>query len=257
MKRMYVKMFLLGTMVLGSFSMAQAQEGNGIFNHVSAAVSLGTTGIGIEVAAPITNYVAIRAGLDIMPQFKYSSDVSLGSVSGLPTGVSLPSEVAVEGKLKLTNGKFLIDAYPFQTSSFHLTVGAYFGNKDVINVYNKENGVLQQVANYNAQPGVNPVGAKIGDYLLTPDQNGNVKGEVKTNGFRPYVGFGFGRAIPQKHRFACGVDCGVMFWGTPEFYHGDVKLSKENLDGGGGFVKTMSKLSVYPCVSFKVAGRII
>lgn len=257
MKKFNLKVFLLGTMMLGSFSIAQAQEEMGIFNHLSAAVNLGTTGIGFEVAAPITNYVAVRAGLDVMPQFKYSSNVSLGSPSGLPTGVTLPTNVDVEGKLKLTNGKFLIDAYPFQKSSFHLTVGAYFGNRDVINVYNKEDGFLKDVTDYNSQAGVTKVGAKIGDYLLTPDQNGNVKGEVKTNGFRPYVGFGFGRAIPQKHRFACGVDCGIMFWGTPEFYHDGNKLSKENLDGGGGFVKTMSKITIYPTITFKVAGRIL
>jgi hypothetical protein len=34
----------------------------GIFDHVSPGVSLGLTGIGIDVAAPISEYVQIRAG---------------------------------------------------------------------------------------------------------------------------------------------------------------------------------------------------
>ena len=250
-------MFLIGTMMLGNVSAVQAQDDNNLFNHLAAAVNVGTTGIGFEVATPITNYVALRAGMDIMPQFKYSSTVSLGAPGGLPTGYNFPNDVKLEGKLKLTNGKFLVDAYPFLNSAFHVTVGAYFGNRDVINVYNKEDGALKDVSDYNAQPGVTQVGAKIGDYLLTPDQYGNVKGSVKTNGFRPYFGVGFGRAVPQKHRFAFGFDMGVMLWGSPKFYHEDHELQKENLDGGGGFVKTVSKISVWPCVSIKMAGRIL
>ena len=44
----------LALMTLG----AKAQDNN-IFNHVSFGVDLGTTGIGFEVAAPITDYVGI------------------------------------------------------------------------------------------------------------------------------------------------------------------------------------------------------
>lgn len=156
----------------------------------------------------------------------------------------------------MTNGKILFDAYPFAKSSFHITAGAYLGSQEIVTIYNKEDGVLKEVSNYNKTSGAEPIGAKIGDYLLTPDDNGNVKGSVKTKSFRPYVGFGFGRAVPQEHRFALGVDCGVMFWGSPEFYHGENKLQKENLDGGGGFAKTMSKLSVWPCVNIKLVGRL-
>ena len=43
----------------------------GIFDHVSAGLVIGTTGIGIDVAAPISEYVQVRAGYNFFPTFKY------------------------------------------------------------------------------------------------------------------------------------------------------------------------------------------
>ena len=46
-----------------SQSYAQLDEDDfGFFDHVSAGISLGTDGIGIEVAAPLTYNFAVRAG---------------------------------------------------------------------------------------------------------------------------------------------------------------------------------------------------
>ena len=39
-----------------------AEDDYGFFNHVSAGISLGTDGIGIEVATPLTYNFAVRAG---------------------------------------------------------------------------------------------------------------------------------------------------------------------------------------------------
>lgn len=250
------KILIALSLVLMSIG-AKAQD-NQIFNHLSFGVDVGTTGIGFEVAAPITDYVAVRAGMDIMPQFKYNGSVDINPPSFPSTGYAIPSEIDVEGKLKLTTGKLLFDVYPFQNSSFHATVGAYFGGKEIISVYNEQDGILMDVTRYNNDHPLNPLGAKIGDYLLTPDAQGNVKGTVEVSGFRPYVGLGFGRAIPKKHRFACCFDAGVQFWGSPKIYdYNGVELSKEDLDGGGGIVKTLTKLSVWPSVSIRLVGRIL
>ncbi len=251
MKKTFI-MIGLALMAIG----VNAQD-NQIFNHLSFGVDLGTTGIGFEVAAPITDYVAVRAGMDFMPRFKYSSTVDLKKPTSIPSTYNIPNNVEVEGKLKLNTGKILFDAYPFQNSSFHATVGAYFGAKEIIAVSNTKEGVLMEVTNYNKTHADSPIGAKIGDYLLTPDDRGNVSGTIEVGGFRPYVGFGFGRAIPKAHRFGCCVDAGVMFWGSPKVYNKGHELSKENLNGGGGFVKTLTTLSVYPCVSVKFVGRIL
>ena len=43
----------------------------GIFDHLAASVSLGTTGLGIELAAPVTEYLDVRAGYSYMSVSDY------------------------------------------------------------------------------------------------------------------------------------------------------------------------------------------
>ena len=46
-------------------------------------------------------------------------------------GGNLPNKLEVQGKLDNTLGHILIDIHPFKTS-FHLTLGAYFGKDEII-----------------------------------------------------------------------------------------------------------------------------
>ena len=253
---MFMKKILV-TLVLVLSSVSIYAEENGIFNHMSVAVELGSTGIGFELAAPIGNYVAVRAGMDFMPSFKYNTTIDVGCPQGLPDGMKIPTTVDIEGKDKFTNGKLLFDCYPFRNSSFHVTAGAYIGSKEVIDVYNKEDGALKDIVSWNKQRPEAMIGAELGDYFLTPDDQGNVNADVRTKSFRPYVGLGFGRAVPQKHRFTCAFDAGVMFWGKPEIYLRDTKVEASDIDGDGGSIaKTMTKIQVWPCLSLRVIGRI-
>ena len=40
-----------------------------IFQHLDASVTLGTTGIGIDVASPVTEWAQLRLGYEFMPHF--------------------------------------------------------------------------------------------------------------------------------------------------------------------------------------------
>jgi hypothetical protein len=42
-----------------------------IFNHLDASVTLGTTGIGVDLASPVTNWAQLRVGYAFMPRFNY------------------------------------------------------------------------------------------------------------------------------------------------------------------------------------------
>ena len=64
------KNILILSLILVQFTSTYAQE-NKVFNHVGLGLGVGTTGITIDVAAPVTKYLDIRAGMDIMPNFKY------------------------------------------------------------------------------------------------------------------------------------------------------------------------------------------
>ena len=198
-------------------------------------------------------------------------------------GGNLPEKMEIEGKLKNTTGHVLIDLYP-GGGSFHFTVGAYFGPDEVISVYNKEEGFMKPITTYNEaianaalypnvqqvvnQYNLKMIGGELGDYFVTPDpaEKGDVKAYAKVKGFRPYVGLGFGRAVPKK-RIGCQFDLGVQFWGSPEIYVPTYdKAAKtyqyEKIEGdkagddAGKVLKTVSKISVYPVLNFRLVGRI-
>ena len=226
------RFFILVSLALIAFS-ANAQEDydKNIFNHLSVGVTGGTPGIGADVAMPVCNYVQVRAGFSVMPKFTFSTDLE---ISETPYDLSyVPNEISVEAKTGFTNGKLLFDIYPFKSSGFHITAGAYFGGGSVIKGYNKEDGLLKEVADYNKRNPNNMIGYELGDYLLTPD-----------------------RAVPKK-RLGFMFELGVMFWGSPKVYCNGDELTSEDLGSDGGEVmKVLSKIKVYPVLNFRLCGRI-
>ena len=278
--------------------------------HFGIGAGAGTTGIALDASFTLGKYVGVRGGVDIMPQIKVKTDINLGTkeasanmaqltakaqeinaaykqyhpgagdvidMSNPIFNNKLPEKMDVEGKLKNTTGHVLVDLYP-GGGSFHFTLGAYFGPDEIVSVYNKEDGFLSPITQWNEAvrnpdpsyasyiAGQEMIGAKIGKYFFTPDpaDKGNVEANIKVKGFRPYVGLGFGRAVPKK-RIGCQFDLGVQFWGKPEivaptYENGSYqkqKIEEGGVEGdGGAAIKTVSKIAVYPVLNFRLVGRI-
>lgn len=252
--------FVALTVMASSVSVcAQENEDKKIFNHLSIGVNVGTPGIGLDVAMPAGHYVQLRAGFAVIPTFKASStlDINQPSIDIEGVNINIPPSVDIEGKTGFTNGKILVDVYPFKKSSFHLTAGAYFGSSKIVEAYNKENGVLSDIVDYNNQVSESEkIGYELGDYLLTPDANGNINTNIKTASFKPYAGLGFGRSVPNK-RVGFMFEMGCMFWNSPKLYCNGERLTDNNVSGeAGGIIKTMSKITVYPVINFRICGKL-
>lgn len=245
--------FIVASLLLLSQNV-KAQSDNGYFNHLAAGISLGTDGIGFDLAAPIGDYVQVRAGLSFFPKISYDKDVDVEKSKTIIT-----DKVNVEGKLNMTDFKLLFDVFPIKNSSFHLTAGAFIGKEKLITAKNTE-------------PFLNPIdygtaGIKIGDYFVASDDKGDVHAHVKVNSFKPYLGLGFGRAVPGKHRFGVSFDAGVQFWGTPGVYtkgtdefgnETETKVTSKDVDGDDdGILDAVSKLSVWPTLTLRFCGRIL
>ncbi|MBO7118691.1 MAG: hypothetical protein J6W03_00030, partial [Bacteroidaceae bacterium] len=56
---------------------ARLNEKN-ILNHLDVGASVGTMGLGIDVAVPVGDYVRVRAGYNYMPGFNIKTDVGTG-----------------------------------------------------------------------------------------------------------------------------------------------------------------------------------
>lgn len=244
-----------------------------VFNHLSVGLGVGTTGISLDVAAPLTNYVAARAGIDILPNINLHPALDLGFDQEVQEGFyelfeeHLPNTIDFDTKVKFTAGHLLFDVYPFQKSSFHVTAGAYLGSKEIARLNTVgDQALLQAVYEYNQSEireflELDKIGVKLGNYFLEPDAHGIIKASLEVNALRPYIGIGFGRAIPTKHRFACSFDLGMQFWGSPKIYldgaNGKKRLDKEDLDPESGkYIKALSETTFWPVLNVRCVYRI-
>lgn len=294
------KLLAVSLVALFSFSAASAQEDKMLFNHLSVGITTGTPGlIGVDVATTCTPYLQIRAGISIMPNIKYTTSIKLnqsdvnnlnnnitqvnsaiatGGLDVKPISGRVAPEYDIQGKMGWTNGKILFDFFPFTSNGFPLfiTAGAYFGGSEIISVYNKDDASLAIVNEANAAikatkgmagvPSLNPIYGEVGEYKLGPDAQGNMKFDVKVNGFKPYLGIGFGRPVPKAKRIGFQVELGCMFWSTPSVvFHGtddqghtDIDIDK-NKTGDKDVAKAfdvISKFGVWPCLTFRLCGKI-
>ena len=274
------KLFLLCAITALSVNQSYAQrldaEDFEFFNHLSAGISMGTDGVGIEVAAPLTYDFAVRAGYTFVPKVKINKSVDLKNNDGTIPGAFLSPEVDLEAKINMGDFKMLFDWYPFRTSSFHATAGFYIGKGKLVDLSNKKPFVKDE---YKGIAGIelgDPTKGSEYRYTMFTDQNGDVKAEVDVNSFKPYLGVGFGRVVP-KGRVGVQFDLGVQFWGSPEVLAnmnyvdrktGEVvtryeKIKKNRIinekkdyqdlkDG----VNTIQKVGVYPVLTLRINGRI-
>lgn len=233
----------------------------GIFDHLGAGISLGTDGIGIDVAAPVTDWVGVRAGVSFLPNIKIKKNISIDE------DPALYDNVDIEAKTKVFDFKLLFDFYPIKTSSFHITAGAFIGGDKVATATNTS-PLIRDKADYGN------VGIVLGNYRVTTDQQGNADVDVKVNGFKPYIGIGFGRAVPKKSRIAVSCDFGVKFWGTPglgvatakpkDQFGGNLMYHKFTYDELGpndnadlkDAIEIAEKFVVYPVLNIRLSGRI-
>lgn len=225
---------------------AQAQD-YGYFNSLGVGLSASTTGIGVDLATPIGNYLTMRVGVNFMPNITFDTDVDADITSG---GNVYQREINVGGELKRTTGEILFNVYPFRHLGLFACVGASFGGNTLAKINGHSDELAQDIAN-GSQAGI-----EIGDYVLPVDENGNISGGLRTNGFRPYIGLGWGRAVPSK-LLNFMFELGVQFHGTPEVYtnYGNLDILNET-SGDNTFNDIIDKLTVYPVIKFRLAGKI-
>lgn len=149
--------------------------GNGYFDHLDVSASIGSPGIGIDVATPIGDYVKVRAGISYMPRFEVGSgfrvqvgdslerkfdshgnriETKFDKLSGMLrsiTGYDVDDEVEMRLKPSYYNFRFLVDVFPFRDKRWHFTAGFYAGNSELGRAVNSVEDMpsLMAVSMYN------------------------------------------------------------------------------------------------------------
>lgn len=260
-------------------SLSANAQGTKFFN-LGIGLNAGTNGVGLDASIGLTRFIQIRGGFSYVPEMDFNTDINiyneaqpiLNALQLNPITGEVMSHFNIEEK---TNVKLqpnmltyhaLLDFYP--SGSFHFTVGAYFGQERPIKVYTTD-GALKSITMANAaldaynrtfpNSAVPPIGVQAGDYVFTPDADGNVNAEIQVQKLRPYFGIGFGRAVPRKHRVGMSLDLGVQYWGKPTFYANDEEIEPSTLikDDKTKLWSTLSTIPVYPVATLRICGRIL
>ena len=228
---------------------AAAQD---LFNHLAVNAHVATTGVGVELSTPITKFITMRAGVTCMPGFSFNAEVD-GQY--YVNNTQKDFTVNLDANLKRTQGSVIFNVYPLAKakvcSSFFLAAGLYFGGDKLVKINGHSDEIAEKINQFNGNPYI-----ELGDYKLPVDENGNVKGGLKVQKVRPYVGLGFGRYVPKKRISVTG-ELGVQFHGhiKPYTSEGEIEAFDE-LTEKDDWKKVMDKLTVYPMLKIVISGRI-
>lgn len=235
-----------------------------LFKHMELGLTLGSTGIGIDLAAPLCEFLQVRAGYDYMFPFQKKFHLLLQNEES-----SLEAYSDMTAKLTMGNAKLLADIYPFKyNKSWHITVGFYYGPSQVAklesssesaNTYAGEVGYVQ-LGKFTHDIDLNGVSYSKGDdYHMKPADDGSILIKTCTNALKPYLGFGYGgRLFPSRYDWKVSVECGAMFWGgkPSQNVHDGINLCKDvddypsNIDT---YIKWCNYLLVYPVLSVRIS----
>lgn len=95
---------------------------------------------------------------------------------------------------------------------------------------------------------------EIGDVEAKMNQDGSVSADLKVRSVKPYVGIGFGRAIPRR-RVGFRFELGALFHGKPEIVSNNISdTNSEELSDVNKFLKDFK---VYPQINFQVTVRLL
>lgn len=265
------------------------------FRNLGIGVEAGLMGAGVQLAMPVvSNHLVLVVGYNFMPEISYNTDLTFSTgdlnnqIDKLNADVTLYNTMMgknyttvsrvnnneviadISAKLKMNNIKALLEYYPSANRSFHFTAGVMIGNEDLISLHGSPDAAAQKsylsamklhsqmqadgINNMNIDV-KNSVAFNIDDKTYTLDDNGNVDATIEIQKIKPYLGIGFGRAVPNK-RVGFQFELGAWMHGTPTINGPEAKVYNPDKDGVEGVGDVMSKITFYPQMTFRLTGRI-
>jgi len=243
------------------------------FKHLGIGLEIFSfTGFGIELATPVNSHFTLRGGLSLLP-LKYNTTMDMPmdenilkeiqdkidansavknelAAMGVTQAIDIKSNADVNSTLGLVNGKLLVDIYPSSKRGFHLTGGLFFGKSDLLSM----KGTLGQavdVFTVMEDHGYTDFSPFMDEFDLSFRDIKDINAALSINSIKPYLGIGFGRAIPRRF-INLNFEMGALFWGTPQITSKNENIQKLIDSELGGMNDIMKKLKVYPVLSLKL-----
>ncbi len=151
------------------------------------AINLSSLGIGVEYAYNFNAHLNGRVRLNYFQLNDYQRTVEISD-----------QPVLVTANANLFGADLALEYLPFKSSSFKLVGGfGMFFNADMTAKVNYEGEITY------------------GDITLREEEIGDITVGMDYSGLAPYMGLGFGRAVPKK-RVGFGIEIGTYYAGSPE-----------------------------------------
>ena len=195
--------------VLFAVSPAFSQQKFKPFGNMSIGVKASTMGYGLEAATPLNNLFMLRLGINTMNGISFPEDnmVIIDKNGQFYESFDHVPELRIKPGIHFSHGNLLLDFHP--AGIFHLTAGAFVGKSHL-----KVDGRLVDSNNQNSVllPGKTtwPV-IEVGDQSIDLTDGRAGLDLQMGNTLKPYLGIGFGRAVPKKSRISFKFELGVVF----------------------------------------------
>ncbi|MDE6299566.1 MAG: hypothetical protein K2M10_07980 [Muribaculaceae bacterium] len=172
------------------FSFAKVKEwcaANDVADNLTVSFTIGSGGLGLEVATPLTHWARLRTGVEWVPSFKIPLNFNLSSFSenGATNDVShiqqlvkdmmgldMDDNVTMDAKPNMLNYKLLVDIFPFRNNRhWHFTAGFYVGSPVIGRAKNSRSemqtlvgvNIYNRAYNYFTSPDFDPFTVAIGN----------------------------------------------------------------------------------------------
>lgn len=161
MKR--IGLLLLAAVTLQAQPISAQTAKKNLFNHLDVGLTVGTTGLGFDVATPAGDYVRLRTGMSFVPriEFPMSFDIQVGNDPATShnkfnrlasmlesfTGQPVSEQVEMIGKPLIWNWNVLVDVFPLKNNKhWRVTAGFFLGPGNVAEAFNKTESMTSLLA---------------------------------------------------------------------------------------------------------------
>lgn len=195
-------------------------------NKFAANINLGTTP-GISFVYEPYNKLAVRASYvylkyDLNQEQKISNE-----------------NILLAGNMDMKAIALSVEYYPFVKSSFKIIAGGSLVQKGFVSVK------ASPTANYT-----------FGETVFTPEEVGSFLFDLRyDNGFAPFAGIGFGRAVPKK-RVGLGFEVGTYYLPKPKVTLSGTERLSSMSEQEPKIQSNMSDWRYWPMLNLRLAIRL-
>ena len=197
--------------------------------HSGIAIQGGLPGVGLEYAYSLNSHLNLRARGLFM------------SVSGINYPYTIDGrDIDIELEANALNFDLLLEYMPKATGAFKIVAGfSYVDNFD-----GAASIMLEESTTF-------------GDVVLEPEDIGQIDLSILYSGFAPYMGLGFGRAVP-KNRVGFSVELGTYYIGAPDVQIAATELftPSANREQEENLEEALDSFRWMPSLMFKLAVKI-